>query len=192
MHDMPFSVYWYGGRDSPLYSLVPRRIFVPYKEGVKKGYHKIPTAVQKRLDHGLKPIRKHVDHLEALRDMEEDVAKDPGERMGPHEPVVEEWELLTAANELEDSSDEDEKDGPIQRTTTYKKQKMENSTAFFGAKRLAISSREARRRQKEVKDAAKAKESNASNEEANDEKIGHIDDVDFADSESSEDDALAN
>jgi hypothetical protein len=45
-------VYWYGAYADPLhaFSFIISSKLVSYKDGVKKGYDKLPKALQKKLD----------------------------------------------------------------------------------------------------------------------------------------------
>lgn len=191
---MTISVYWYGWRESPFYSLVTKKKFVSYEVGVKKGYHTLPATVQKKINAGRKLTKAEEDHLRAWKEMEEDVAKEPSERLGPNEPMVEAWELLTASDlegldiPEEDLSDEDSEDGSTQSSTSEEKKKAIKSPKT-GKKRRAKSTKAAGRPPKKVKTAVKEKASSVPKEDS-DKKIGNVDNTDFAEPESSEDGAM--
>jgi len=96
---MPRLVYWYGEKIEEAFSFVPQGSCMSYEEGVAKGMHELPKPLQVKLDKGLK-FTKDEEKLLAARDqMEEDLHKDPVDRIR-FEKEKEDYEYIVGGSWL--------------------------------------------------------------------------------------------
>jgi hypothetical protein len=97
-------VYWYGAYADPpnAFSFIVSSKLVSYNDGVKKGYDKLPKAMQKKLDAGDgKPLPAGLkQEVRALEEMKQDLEKEPHARTG----------LLLASEENYNEWDDDNED----------------------------------------------------------------------------------
>ena len=78
---MPRLVYWYGEKIEEAFSFVPQGCCMSYEEGVAKGLHELSKPLKVKLDKGLKFTKDEEKLRAALHQMEEDLPKDPVDRI---------------------------------------------------------------------------------------------------------------
>ena len=96
-------IYWYGTTNpEQYYGFISQKEFVPYENGRHGSHFKSFQAAKVKMEKGKKLTKREKDTISALKEMEEDLAKDPSERKRGVADFVEGYDMLT----IEDLSDD--------------------------------------------------------------------------------------
>ena len=84
LESLTLLVYWYGSERHDIancYSFVQQKHFIPYEVAAKEGNHTVPASIQKKVDSNKKLTDTEKVTFTAYEEMEEDLAKEPVERV---------------------------------------------------------------------------------------------------------------
>jgi len=110
LEKMSYLIYWYGAKEvENYYGFIAPKQFTKYETGVKKKFHEIPAKIQKKLDGNKKLSKTEEDTVDGIRDMQEDLEKEAGERKRGVFDFPEGYQMISVGD-LEAYDEEDDDD----------------------------------------------------------------------------------